>query len=239
MSKKGEDKTLKTLNAPKIRAIHRKESVFSIKVNKGPHTSDSSVPISFILRDLLGYSSNLKETKFILNTGKVKVDGKTVKDYRFPVGLFDLIDLPERKERFRVLLDLKGRIKLVSVDSKEKISKLCKVVGKKVYLKGKIQLITNDGRTIVLDKTDVNVGDSVKLDLPGQKIVQSFALEKGSQVFFTGGKHVGGKAEIIEIIPGTMKRKSSVILIEGDKKFSTVLSNVFVVGKNKLEIELN
>jgi hypothetical protein len=44
-----------------------------------------------LLRDILKYATTGKEAKMIVKQGKVKVDGKTRFDERFPVGLMDVV----------------------------------------------------------------------------------------------------------------------------------------------------
>ena len=63
--------------------------------------------------------------KYILNNKTVLVDGKKRKDYRYPVGLFDVITFEDTKESYRVVLDEKGKIAVVK--AKEGTSKLATV----------------------------------------------------------------------------------------------------------------
>ncbi len=236
MAKKGSPKKQKRLSTNKTRQMKRKEYTFTVKLYPGPHNLTQSVPLGFMVRDLVGISSNMRETKRILNEGKVKVDGKIRKEYKFPTGLFDLISIEEKKENYRVIIDIKGRIKAIKIEEKKPV-KLCKITGKKMHGK-KIQLNTNDGRTFIENKTELKVGDTIKISLPEQKIIDKFTEKKGNLAYVTGGKHSGQTAEIQEIIPGTINRYKTVKLKTKEKEFKTTERNVFVVGEKKVEIEL-
>jgi small subunit ribosomal protein S4e len=237
MAKKGAPKKEKRLSVDKARMIKRKENKFTIKCNAGPHNSKQSIPLGFLIRDILKLATNKKETKKILNQGKIKVDGKERKDIKFPVGLFDFISIEGTKENYRMLLDSKGRLKAKKIEEK-KATKLCKITGKKKIKGNKIQLNTNDGRTFIEKKTELKVGDTIKISLPEQKIIQELKEKKGNLAYVTGGKHAGEIAEITEIIKGSVNRYKTIKLKSKEKEFKTTEKNVFVVGEKKAEIEL-
>lgn len=236
MAKKGAPRKEKSLSVNKSRNIKRKENKFTIKLKPGPHNTSQSIPLGFLVRDLLEVSTNKKETKTILNNGKIKIDGKTRKEIKFPVGLFDFISIENSKENYRMVLDSKGRLKPIKTEE-SKATKLCKITGKKMKGK-KIQLNTNDGRTFIENKTELKVGDTIKISLPEQKIIEKLAEKKGSLVYVTGGSHSGETAEIEEIIKGSINRSKTIKLKTKEKNFRTTASNVFIIGEKKAEIEL-
>lgn len=239
MANKGENKTLKRLVSPQSRQINRKEAVFAIRTSPGPHSDDKSIPLGGFLRDLIKVAGNLREAKFILNSMKVKVNGKVRTEYKFPVGLFDFIELLEEKsKKYRLVFDSKGRFMAVELDPKSKNLKISKVTGKRIIKKGLIQLNTDDGRSFVEKKTDLNIGDSLKIELPNQKIVSSLPLEKDVLVYLISGKHVGATAKVKGMTKGKGKAKTLLNLQEGKDEFQTVSDNVMVIGKDKPEVEL-
>ncbi|MDO8627233.1 MAG: S4 domain-containing protein, partial [Candidatus Diapherotrites archaeon] len=126
MAKKGKDKTLKRLNVPKVYALNKKEATFAVRPSPGRHSFDKVVSVAIILRDFLGITQNLREVKILIADNQIKVDGKIVKDYAFPVGLFDLLEVGDKK--YRVLFGNKSKIELVEVDKKAKPVKLCKII---------------------------------------------------------------------------------------------------------------
>ncbi len=239
MASKGEKKVEKRLATSKARKIKRKEKRCTVRSKPGPHMRGSSVPLGFVLRDLIGIVQNMKEAKFILSDRQVKVDGRVIEDRRFPVGLFDLVSVEKSKKNYRIVLDSRGRLNAEEVDLKDKAVKLCKIVGKKAVPSKKVQLETNDGRSMLQEKTKLKVGDSVKISLPDQKILDEFELKRGNIVYIIAGTHVGTTATVREISAGTMKRPKLITLKpqEGDE-IQTVERNVFVIGEKKPEIEV-
>ncbi|MBU1121062.1 30S ribosomal protein S4e, partial [Candidatus Micrarchaeota archaeon] len=219
MGKKGGKKSEKRIASSKTRRLNRKEKTFTIKCLPGPHSKGYSIPLGFVLRDLLGYASNLREAKRIIRDGKVMVDGRVRKEIRFPVGMFDLISIKEMKKHFVLLFDEKGRLKVDELKKKGPLTKLCKVTGKRKIKKGRQQLSTNDGRSFLEEKIEIKVGDTIKIELPSGKILSAISLKKGNLAFISGGTHVGSIAKITEISEGTITREKLVELELKKKKF--------------------
>ena len=57
---------------------------------------------------MLGVAQTRKEGKLILAQGKVLVDGKIRKQDESPVGLMDVISLPDMNKYYRVMPSHKG-----------------------------------------------------------------------------------------------------------------------------------
>lgn len=238
MANRGETKSQKSLSVANLRVIKRKENKWTVKSMTGTHTKKSSVPISFILRDLLKLAGTMKEAKGMLHKGLVKVNGKVRRDYRFPVGLFDVVDLEKIGKRFRIVLDSKGRIEMKEISSKEKMAKINKIAGKRVVKGGLIQLTANDGSTFLEKKTEINVGDSVLVELPGGKVGKRIEMKEGNLAYVIGGKHSGTIGKIKSIIESGMNRDMLLTLEGATGDFQTVEKNVLVVGEKKTEIEI-
>ncbi len=232
MAKKGENKTEKRLAASKVIPLHRKAYTWNVKAKPGPHKKRNSVALGFVLRDLIGITKNMKETKRVLTAGRILVDGKIVKDNRLPVGLFDIITIVPEEKTYRVLFSKKGKI-IVLEEDKHSGEKICKVVGKKVVSKELIQLATNDGRSFNEKSNKAAVGDSLLVQVPKQKILKVIKLEPGKVALVVDGTHMGEVANIKEITPGTMTRPKLVLLEAGESQFKTVESNIVVVGDSK------
>ncbi len=232
MARKGERKAEKRLAAGKAAALLRKEKTWAIKPTAGPHNRKSAVPLGFVVRDLLGMANTLREVKYILNKGLVSVDGRTVKDSRFPVGLFDLLEAKPEKGLYRMLVNRKGQL-IAREEKQGKKEKLCKIVSKTAFGKDRQQLQTNDGRTFSEEKPAAKVGDSLLISLPGQRILQHFKFVPGSTALVVSGRNVGTLATIKKIIPGTMRRPKLVTLDADGKEFQTTAANIFIVGDKK------
>jgi len=224
---------LKRLAAPKSWQISRKELTFITKPVAGPHSLDTSIPISLLLKELFNYANTTKEVKKILNTDEVKIDGKPRRDFRFPIGIFDTIGFKSINECFRVILNKNGKLGLIKINKEESLIKPCKIIGKKM-ITGKLQLNLYDGRNLNESGNSYNVGDTVILSLPGQKIIKHLKLKNKSTIFLTGGKHIGEVGNVEDVIEDKIiYRNQKGNLIETSKKYA------FVVGDDKPSITLN
>lgn len=228
-------KHMKRMTAPRRWGIPRKASRWVMKPRPGPHGKEDSMPLAMVLRDMLKVCDNTRESMFIIGGRGVAVDGRIVTDQKFPVGLMDVVTLLRTGDSYRMLLDYKGRLQLVKISDKEKDWKLARIDGKNVVSQGRVQLNLHDGRCILLPKDQYKTGDVLKIELPSQRIVKAFKLDKGSLALLTGGSHPG----TVQTIDDYKLRKGSgsntVTFKEG---FSTVKENVFVVGEKTPEIKL-
>jgi small subunit ribosomal protein S4e len=234
MSKKGQNKKLKALNAPKVRKIHRKENVWTIKTRAGAHNAKESVPLGIILRDYIKIAQNLKEAKNILNNGEVKINGKIKKDTRYGIGLFDIISIKKQNLNYIVALDNLERIKLK--ETKEELQEKISKISHKNAMKKEVQITTNDGRTF--NNNEGKIGDSIIIKLPEGKMEKLLKLEENATVYITNGSHCSEKGKIKEIIPSTIKREKMIKIDQDGTIFETLAKNIIVIGKEKEEIRL-
>ena len=234
----GSRKHLKRFKAPRHWPIHPKENKWTTKPNAGPHAIEGSLPLLLIVRDILGVADNAREAKRIINTGEILVDGRARKDYKFPVGFMDVIEIPKSEKVYRVLPDEKGRLILYPIAAENKDFKLCKITDKTTIRGGKTQLNLHDGRNQLVDK-EYKVGDVVILKVPEQEITDRIVFEKGTMGLITGGKHTGeiGRINKINITKSSMS--NTVEMETEDKKtFLTLKDYVFVIGKEEPAIAL-
>ncbi len=238
MAKKGESKITKRLAAGKAMHVKRKENKFITRGSRGPHSATSSVPLTVAIRDLLKLADTAREVKAMLNEGRVLVDGKVVKDYRFPVGFMDVIAFPSVNKYYRVLYDEHGRLKPREIDAKNSVFKLCRIQNKTVIGKEQIQVNLHDGKNILYDKKCAT-GDVVKVELPSLRVMSSYPLTEGSLVYVIGGKHAGEVAKIKTVTDGTIMRKPLAVLEKGEKTFETRKDYVFVLGVNEPAIKID
>ena len=228
-------KHIKRMAAPKSWAVPRKTSHWITKPSPGPHGTQESMPLLAVVRDMLKLCDNSREARFIIGSRTISVDGKIVTNYKFPVGLMDVVTVLKTKQSFRMLIDYKAKLQLIPIDDSEKDWKLARVDDKKVVRKGKVQLNMHDGRCILLTKDQYRTGDVLKIELPSQKIMKAFKLDKGSIAFLVGGSHPGS-VQIIENYQ--IKRGSAPNLVTFKEGFETVKENVFVIGDKVPEIKL-
>ncbi len=220
-------KHLKRLPAPRSWSIPRKTHFWIVRPSPGPHGIGESVPLGSILRDMLKVCDTAREARHILNNRGVLVDGRAVTDPKFPVGLMDVLTLSQTKAHYRMLVDTRGRMSLVGIEEGEATWKLCRVEDKTTVRGGKTQINLHDGRNLVLPKDSYKTGTTVKMNVPGQKVVEHYELSKGAPVLVTAGQHVGEIAHVLEVQRTRNPRANIVTFTEG---FSTDIHKVFVVG---------
>lgn len=225
-------KHLKRLNTPNTWNILRKEGSYVTRSYPGRNNKKLSVPLSVFFKDIVGLAHTTKEVRQLLHKEEVLVDGKRVEDVKNPVEFMDVVTLPSIKSSFRLTLDNHGRLTHVAVKDAEKGVKLSRIIGKTSIKGNKIQINLSDARNIIVDKNDYQVGDSLLIEVPTQKIQQHFKLEKGVPVILMGGKHAGQKGVVEEIDGNKIRYK-------GERKSSLTLKKyAFAVGKDKPAIEL-
>jgi small subunit ribosomal protein S4e len=227
-------KHLKRLAAPKTWRIPRKGKVWITKPCAGAHPLHRSYPLLLIIRDFLHYCDTAEECKKIIAKGEVLVDGRKAKDGKLPVGLMDSISVPKLKECYRMVIDSRGKLKVVKTAFEDSAWKLARIENKTTIKGGKIQLNLHDGRNIILDKNMYNTGDTLKIELPSQKILDCYKLEANNFALIIGGKNVGKIAKIVNY-EVTKSLQPNIVKLE---TFSTIKDNIFVIGKNKPEITL-
>ncbi len=207
---------LKRYAAPASWTISRKTTMFVTKPTPGPHTLEQSMPIRVWLQNL-GLATTQLEVKKVLAAKKVFVDGSPIKDPRFPVGLFDIVSIPDAGLQAEVRLDKHG--KLVLHETKAS-AKACQIVGKTPLKKNKIQVHFSDGRNTTLDKNAYAVGDTLMLEVPTQKIIKHLPLAENAKVFLTGGAHVGMVCTIKKVEGQTVWCNADNTTIETQKKYA-------------------
>jgi len=225
---------LKRFFAPKTWMVKRKGIKFVSKPSAGPHKREMALPMNVILRDIMGFAKTTREVKYLLNNKNIIVDGKRRKDYRFPVGLFDVIALQDINESFRMILNTKGKLNIVKIAKNESSIKPCKISGKKI-VKGKTQLNLYDGKNLLVDKDNYKVGDVLVVDFSSGKYIikDHLKLDKKTHVLLTGGKHMGHQGEIQDISGKRIVYKTK----EGNVE-ETLKEYAFAVGKDKSIISL-
>ena len=220
MANKGSSGHIKRLNAPKYFFIRRKGNKYIIKQNPGRHTLERSVALSLIVRKL-----DIAPTRFesdrVIKDGLVSVNGKKIKEPKFPVGLNDAISIGS--DNYIIGIDSKGHISISASGN----AQIFKVVGKYKNKGNSIMLRLHDGR-VVAGNLEIKVDDSVSLS--ERKIGKAIKLESGSKCRVIDGVHVGIEGRIKEINAGSMYRQKSVVVEQQNgRAFETLVKNIIVV----------
>ncbi len=221
---------LKRYVMPVFWPVKRKENKWVAKPRAGPHPIASSIPLHIIVRDMLHLSENISETRKVIKSGQIVVDKRKRKDPKYPVGLMDVIEIPAIGKAYRMVPDEKS-MHLEEIKQEETSKKLCKIKSKKMAKGGKIQLGLHDGRTILTDKNDYKVGDSILISLPDQKIVKHFKFEKGAKSTIIAGKNKGKTGTIKDIKERKFMLEKSIVDIETKDGIVLVPKEYVIVGE--------
>jgi small subunit ribosomal protein S4e len=240
VGKKGKTERLKRNPAPRFWPLHRKEFLWVVKPSSGPHSLKNCLPLSLVLRDILGVAKTRKEAKMIISQGNVYVDGKVRRKDDFPVGLMDVISIPDLKKFFRIMPFKKGLF-LNPISKEETSFKLCRVENKAIVKNGSVQIALHDGSNMLVKAVDTEnpqevvyeAFDTLKLSLPDKQVVDHLKVKKGNLAVITGGKNIGKQGRIAEIEKTeAKKRRNALVVIEDEKgnRYQTILNFVFSIG---------
>ncbi len=221
---------LKRLNAPDFWQMRKKEKKYIVSPSPGPHPKHACIPLGMLLRDYLGYARTMKEARFILNAGYVKVDGCTRKEKNFPVGLMDILSIGN--ERFVVLPGKSGfYLRKTGMNTK-----LAKIVKKMSIKKGRMQIGFHDGKNIITDMKDLKTGSVAVFDFVGRKITGVVEMNKGSRVIITSGKKMGHVGKVEKIIITRNSQENKVVVNFGGLKLMIPSSYTFAIPPDMDEI---
>ncbi|MDD5133385.1 MAG: 30S ribosomal protein S4e [Candidatus Nanoarchaeia archaeon] len=227
---------IKRIPSPKNWPISRKENTWTARPLPGPHGLHKCITVNIILKEILKIAETTKEVKKILQDGKLFINKIKRNEYKFPVGIMDIIEVPDLKIQNIVLYNKNGDFILKEI--KDSKTKLCKVTGKTVVKNKKIQIHLHDGRNKLLDKNAYTVGDTIVLDLEKGDIKDTLKLEKGAVIYLTDGSYVGNVGKVDKIENGTFDKKAKIIFTIGTKKYETLKDYAFVIGKEKPVIDI-
>jgi small subunit ribosomal protein S4e len=243
LGKKGGSTGLKRKPAPRFWPIHRKEFTWIVRPSPGPHSLQNCLPLAVVLRDILGLAQTRKEAKTIVSQGKVYVDGKIRRKDNFPIGLMDIVSIPDADKNFRIIPSKKGLI-LYPISKEEAAFKLCRIEDRTIIKKGHVQLNLHDGSNLLMKvaepenpKEDVyKTLDTLKLGLPERQILEYIKMKEKSSAIITGGKNIGRYGKIVEIEKAEgKKRRNAFVTIEDAKgnRYQTVLNFIFTIGETQ------
>ena len=228
MSGKGNNRHIKRLAASRYIKVSKKTSAYVAKPLPGRHSGDSSIALVTVIKEKLGLASTSRETRRIMRAGNIIVNGKEIKEEKYPVGYSDTIHMKGSGETFVVGV---GRHGTFSVEKASKeIAQPFKVIGKYKARKGKDMIRLHDGRTMAA-VAGVSVNDSVVLGAD-MSVKEVLKFKEGAKCAVYKGVHAPSTGKITEISAGTSVREQSVHIKvdESGKDFETVSRNVIVIG---------
>ncbi|MHA2363372.1 MAG: 30S ribosomal protein S4e [Candidatus Hodarchaeales archaeon] len=252
---KGSKHHQKRLASPITFPIERKKYKFTFHGIGGAHKINDGIPLGLIIREMLKYASNLRELKHILHNNQVLVDGIARQDPRFIVGPMDVISIPSIEKYYRLVPWIgRRRIKLVPISKEESLWKLSCIVNKTSVRGGHLQLNLDDGRNILIRKSETMDKDdqfsdpsvfstrgTLKIEIPSQKILDYYPLELGNHALIIRGTNTGLSGTLQYIEKRIGKNKSIAILqseAASENRIITAMENVFIIGKADHDTEL-
>jgi len=226
---------LKRHSMPTAWPVKRKNINFITRPNPGSHKRKYTTALVILLRDVLGYATTTKEAKSIVHTSDVLINGKKVTDIKAPVGIFDVLEIKKVSEKFTLILDNLGKLKLVP--TKEDLVYL--KISKKTQLSKAFQLNFSNGFNILVDEKtfkSIKVGDSIVYDFIKKSVVSIMNLVEKSFVYIFDGNFKGqfGEVESFTHYNG-LTRDVAFVNIEG-VSHSTAKDYCFVIGKSKKDL---
>jgi len=234
--------------APAFWPLHKKEFQWAPKPIAGPHPAEKCLPLTLIVRDMLHYAKNAREAKMILSEGRIKVDGKVRREPKYPVGLMDVIEVPDAKSFFRILPSPGRGLDLVKISKEESSFKLCRIENMTTVHGGDTQLNLHDSRNILIKAKDYGgsvedsfeTSDTIQLALKDQKILKRLKFREGSYATVTSGRNIGRSGKIVRFEKATAARPG-IVTIEGaqGEMFQTTDDYVFIVGDERPLITLS
>lgn len=239
MSNVSGKKVLRSIAIPPTWPISRKEKYWIARPIPNGISYKFGMPLLLWLRDYLKISESKREAKYLVKHNKVFVNGQKINLYQ-PVGIFDVISIPDINKYYRVLINDKGKLYLKEIDEKESNIKIIRIIRKQTIKDNKIQVTGMDGRNFILDN-NVNTGDSIVYDFKDRKIVNILKMEKGSLIYIFDGAKVGeiGKLEELRIFKKTFGHKRFITYRDSNNNVkSTIWDYAIVIGKENPLISL-
>ncbi len=184
----------------------------------------------------------------VVSQGKVYVDGKIRRRDDFPVGLMDVISMPDMDKCYRIMPSHKGLF-LNPIGKDEASFKLFRVEDKTTTKNGATQIALHDGSNMLVKVADPNspqevvyaTFDMLKLSLPEKQLIETLKTKEGNLAVITGGQNIGKQGRIVEIEKTeAKKRRNALVVIEDEKgnRYQTILDFVFSIGGDKPLISL-
>jgi small subunit ribosomal protein S4e len=234
--KKSGSKKLKRQMAPKFWQVKRKGFPFILSADPGPYAKDKCYPIGIVLRDVLHVCNSLHEAKMVMNSGLIQIDGITRRDVHFGVGIMDLINIIPNGESYRLIP--KDLNVLIPIKTNEQDMKLLKITSK-VSIKGnKLQYGFHDGKTLISDNKQMNVGDVCLVKIPKIEIIDHIKFDTGATVLVVQGENAGKIGKIIEIKNGMFSLPKRAVVEFEERSVELPVDIVMPIGNDKPILEV-
>jgi len=186
---------LKRLAMPKKWPIPRKGTKYIVKPNA---SLKESIPTLVVIRDMLSIVRNRKEAKRIILAGKITVNGKQIRDEKYPLGLFDVLKIADINKNYKISIKHKGKFDAKEISNNEADTKVTKIVNKSSFKGNKMQINLSDGRNYLSD-LKCKVGDSAVMNFAKNNIEKIIPMEENREAIVLTGKNAGNIGKIFKV----------------------------------------
>ena len=235
----GGHRHLKRLNAPDSWGLEKSGGKFAVRPLPGAHSKQLSIPLKYIIARFLKVAKTSKEVRYILKSNMVQVNNKDITIQKATAGLFDVITIKKTNQHYRLIFNINRRFKVHKITSDESKYRITKVMNKET-VNGIPYTRTLDGYNFKFVDPAVNIGDTVKIDIGSNKVIEYLRFETGHIAFVFSGSNRGRVGSIKRI--EKLKNGSSFVYLEdaNGKSFTVLDSKVMVIGnKESLWITLD
>lgn len=187
-----------------------------------------SIPLAVAMKDMLKLASTTKEVKQILHTQEVLIDGARAHNHDQSVGFLGSLTFPALKASYRLTINTKNTLVFIPIQSAEAKARPCRVEGKTILGKDKVQINCSGGCNVIVKKDEYKTANTVLIDVEKNTITNQLPFEKGCLVFLYKGTHVGHLATVEEV-----KGRTVMLKADDGQVFETARTYCFVVGKGK------
>ena len=225
MASKGNKRHIKRIAASGYAGVSRKKEPYLIKPNAGRYRLSRSIALLVVLREKLGIASTGKEARKIIRLGHVEVNGKVIKDERYPLGLNDVLHIKQTGESYVIHANRNGVVTLEAL--KDSGKRILKVIDKYTAKGNKPMIRLYDGSAAANSEAKPN--DSVVLK--EGKIEKVLHLQPGAKCLVTEGTHTSQIGTLTELRKGSATTNATVMIDSNGEVFETLLENIMVVGE--------
>jgi len=211
------------------KSVDRVRNMFVTRPSAGK-SHMTTMAANTIIKELIKLVPTTREVKSILRTKHVLVNGNRIRDEKFPIGLFDVIEFQELGRQFRVILSPVGKLAVLEIDAKEKSTHVRQVLGKTLLKKGTLQLHLSGSNNLLLDKNAYSIGDS--LLFTDGKVSKTFTPTAGNCVLLIAGRHRGSIGTIVEV------KDQAIFLDVQGSQIQTLKKYAYIVGDKKPAIAI-
>jgi small subunit ribosomal protein S4e len=217
---------LKRQNIKKFWPIARKGTKY---LSVTSHEKSKGIPLVVVMREILKFVKNKKELQGLINDKRVLINGKIIRDVKYPVILFDSVSFPDIKKYYQAVLKDK-KIGFNEISAKQAETRIYKIIDKRQLPGKKTQVNLSNGKNI-LSSEKVSVGDFVILNNSDNKIMKTIPLEKGLNIVVIKGKHMGTQGKIKEINEEGKNKIALLNPVDGEEEIKVDIKNLFVTGE--------